>query len=557
MHHIPTCFNHFTVPVKHISKPDKFTYPFYYEPHPLALQAANELQRYLSEQQEWQHNFGIADSSDSAIGKMFGVLVVQTQSGEFGYLAAFSGKLADSNHWSHFVPPVFDMLDESSFFLERQTTINELSRVIEQLELSDGKRRAYEKTLADEQLQADAEISAHRQVMIEGRKQRKQRRKSAESELSLEAYHLLCEQLASESIAHKKQLAFLQTHWQERINAVQQGLDALLRPINALKEQRKRQSFELQQALFEQYQFTSLSGEQKSIHDLFGDSPPAGTGECAAPKLLNYAFNHQLSPIALAEFWWGASPKSEVRQHGQFYPACQAKCKPILTHMLAGLEVEPNPLISNPGSTKQIEIVYQDDALVIINKPAELLSVPGKTISDSVFTRMKSTYPDATGPLIVHRLDMSTSGLMVIALTKDANKHLQAQFISRSVDKRYVALLDGELQATQGTIILPLRVDLDDRPRQVVCYEYGKHAETDWTCIEVGSGKSRVYFYPKTGRTHQLRMHSAHHLGLNMPIIGDDLYGNKAQRLHLHADLLSLTHPVSNERMTFQIDPDF
>jgi tRNA pseudouridine32 synthase/23S rRNA pseudouridine746 synthase len=232
--------------------------------------------------------------------------------------------------------------------------------------------------------------------------------------------------------------------------------------------------------------------------------------------------------------------------------------------MLEGLVIDDNPLLTNPAEGKTLNILYQDEAMAIVNKPAEFLSVPGKEIEDSVYSRIRQTFPNATGPLIVHRLDMSTSGLMVIALTKDAHKQLQKQFIQRTVTKRYVALLAGtptamaDRQAT-GQISLPLRGDLDDRPRQLVCHEFGKAAQTYWELshIDEMARTVRVYLSPKTGRTHQLRVHCAHSEGLNTPIVGDDLYGTRANRLHLHADLLMLQHPVTREQMRFQVDPDF
>jgi tRNA pseudouridine32 synthase/23S rRNA pseudouridine746 synthase len=260
----------------------------------------------------------------------------------------------------------------------------------------------------------------------------------------------------------------------------------------------------------------------------------------------------------MAEFWWGQSPKSEIRKHKQFYPACKSKCEPILlSHMLKSIEIEANPFHENPAEGKDIEIVYEDEVLAIINKPAEFLSVPGKIISDSVYERVKKIYPKATGPLIVHRLDMSTSGLMLIAKNEETYVKLQSQFIKRTIKKRYVALLDGVLEANEGFIDLPLRVDLDDRPRQLVCYEHGKQAQTKWEVIEIKDDKTRVYFYPITGRTHQLRVHSSHEMGLKTPIVGDDLYGKKENRLHLHAEQITFFHPISMEEISIQKNAPF
>jgi len=260
----------------------------------------------------------------------------------------------------------------------------------------------------------------------------------------------------------------------------------------------------------------------------------------------------------MAEFWWGQSPKSEIRKHKQFYPACKSKCEPILlSHMLKGLDMEANPFQENPAEGKEIEIIYEDEILAVINKPAEFLSVPGKIISDSVYQRVKDLYPNATGPLIVHRLDMSTSGLMLIAKDEETYVKLQGQFIKRTIKKRYVALLDGVLKEKDGFIDLPLRVDLDDRPRQLVCYEHGKSAQTKWERIEIRNNQTLVYFYPITGRTHQLRVHASHELGLKTPIVGDDLYGSKANRLHLHAESLTFEHPISKEELTIQKESEF
>jgi len=268
---------------------------------------------------------------------------------------------------------------------------------------------------------------------------------------------------------------------------------------------------------------------------------------------------HGLRPLAMAEFWWGASPKSAVRKHRQFYPACLGKCQPILAHMLKGMRVDPNPLVVNQAEHKNLDIVYQDEHMLIVNKPAELLSVPGKAVNDSVYSRIKQQFPLASGPLIVHRLDMSTSGLMVIALNAKAHKNLQRQFIQRRVQKTYIALLDGLLEHDQGEITLPLRGDLFDRPRQQVCQLHGKPAHTSWQVMERDRCKvqTRVRLSPHTGRTHQLRVHCAHTEGLNMPIVGDDLYGTGGTRLHLHAFRLVLLHPDSQQLLTFSAAAEF
>ena len=323
---------------------------------------------------------------------------------------------------------------------------------------------------------------------------------------------------------------------------------------------RKKTSAILQNTLFEKYQFLNQFKEQKGILDIFNNPssmPPAGAGDCSAPKLLQYAFQHHLTPIALAEFWWGISPNSEIRKHKNFYPSCQSRCKPILNHMLEGIEMNENLIHKNLLKNQELRIVFEDDDLIIVNKPPEFLSVPGKEIKDSVYTRIKLKYPEATGPLIVHRLDMSTSGIIVLTKTKEANKIVQKQFIKRTVKKRYVALLSGKLTKKQGVIKLPLRLDLDDRPRQLVDFINGKKAETNWTVIAHNNNQTRIHLYPITGRTHQLRVHAAHKEGLSIPIKGDDLYGNKQDRLYLHAEFIEFVHPSSKKEISFTVPADF
>lgn len=540
--------------------PQRFTFPFYYQPHKLCVLAVKELQKHLKTQTQWQHNFGITGNSDAAIGKMFGVLLVRNKNGEIGYLAAFSGKLADQNLLPNFVPPVFDMLKEDSFFIQGQSELSEISEQIKHLE-SNPKIKELEAALSIEIESSKKEIQVHRIKMIYGRKSRKEQRITSATVLNSLDFISLKERLSKQSIQDKNQLRDLKIYWDERIQLAQANLHAFTDEIDHLKDKRKNLSASLQEQLFQQYRFLNTHGVEKSLKEIFKDTPnqmpPAGAGECAAPKLLHHAYKWGMTPLAMAEFWWGASPKSEIRQHKNFYAACQSKCQPILKHMLDDIEMDENPLLNNPAEGKTIEVVYQDDDMVVINKPADFLSVPGKNIEDSVFTRMKISFPKATGPLIVHRLDMSTSGLMVIALNKESNKNLQKQFINRTVQKRYVALLDGIVEQEEGDISLPLRVDLDDRPRQLVCYEYGRPAETKWEVIAKTESQTKVYFYPKTGRTHQLRVHSAHINGLNIPIVGDDLYGKKSNRLHLHAELLTFNHPQTKESMHFHVDAEF
>ncbi len=556
---LPDCFTRFTSVITHIALPERFTYPFCYQPHPLSEIAADELQQHLLTQTDWYHPFGLTETDPQAHGKMFGVLVVQHRSGTLGYLAAFSGQLAEQNRLPGFVPPVFDRFADASFFRVDGDQIAVINQQVREQE-TDPELAELASALKQSQLQAEHELSQRRTLHSKQRHLRKQLRLQAE-ELPEKEKHTLLARLVEESVQQKRQLQCLKQEWEQRIAALQHRLDHKLMRIEQLKQQRKQRSAALQKKLFSAYRFANIRGVEKDLVELFSVTknplPPAGSGECAAPKLLHYAFQHQLRPIALAEFWWGRSPKSEIRQHKKFYPACQSKCQPILAHMLEGMPLEDNPLLSNPAQGQDITIVYQDDAIVVVNKPAEFLSVPGVHVHDSVLTRLKAQFTQAEGVFALHRLDMSTSGLLVFALTRRANKQLQKQFISRAVQKRYVALIEGKLSETQGEIQLPLCGDLDDRPRQKVCWQQGKPALTYWETVQVEQNRTRVYLYPHTGRTHQLRVHCAHHLGLNAPIVGDDLYGLQDKRLFLHAEQLSFAHPYTKQPMTFQVDADF
>lgn len=549
----PACFIPFLNPVFEENISRLFNNPFSYEPHPLCLRAILELEPRLKELEEI-HNFGFGNEPERDVcGKMFGVLVVQNRStGETGYLAAFSGKLAGSNHHQGFVPPVFDILEEGGFFRRGEAILNEINRETEQLENS-GIFRQLEKELQSEVSEAELHIGQLKETHQAKKFGRTARREAGEGNQAL-----IRKQLEEESARDHFEMKDLKRYWKIRVDTARNNLEQYNARISALKEQRKRGSAALQQQIFEHYSFLNARGERKSLGEIFshtGVQPPAGAGECAAPKLLQYAFIRQLKPIAMAEFWWGASPPGEIRRHRHFYPACRGKCLPILGHMLEGMEVEQTE--SRTNTTSDIVILYKDEHIVVLEKPSGVLSVPGKEESDSVYTRIRVKYPQATGSVIVHRLDMSTSGLMLIALHAEAHKVLQHQFLTRSVEKRYTALLDGIVEKREGTIDLPLRVDLDDRPRQMVCYEHGKAARTHWRVSGYEAGKTRIHFYPVTGRTHQLRVHAAHPDGLDTPITGDELYGTGGTRLHLHADRLQFTHPVSGVQMKFEAQDAF
>jgi len=556
----PSKFIHFKSHLAGLTVPEKFTFPFYYTPHPLAIQAAEELQQHI-ESNDWKHNFGLnANSEGLEIGKMFGVLVVENKAGELGYLAAFSGKLANSNHHEYFVPPVFDMLTEGSFFLSGEQEINAINAEISALERNSTFLDLQSEYLALKQKLQKEEAELREEMRI-AKANRKKKRQIGQQSLPENELQTLMKSLAEESIAYKTKLAKVKKGHIDQLTALESKIAPFKDKLNFLQEQRKHDSAQLQQKLFKSYMFLNQAGEKAALLDIFKHTafkkPPAGAGECAAPKLLHYAFSHQLKPVALAEFWWGAPPGTEVRKHKQYYPACIGKCKPILSHMLKGMEVDDNPLLTNPGIDKVIHTVYEDEDILLVNKPHELLSVPGKEIYDSVYARIRKRYPEAEGPLLIHRLDMSTSGLLIIAKNLIAHKKLQQQFIKRTVKKTYTALLNGYLKETEGIIDLPMTLDVLDRPRQKVDFENGKSARTIWKVLERRKGMTRIELTPITGRTHQLRVHCAHSKGLNLPIKGDDLYGKVADRLYLHATTLEIEHPRTKEKIFFEAQPDF
>ena len=538
----------FTTSITDIPLPERFTYPFCYTPHPLCILAAKEVQSYLTRQTAWK--------DELRQGKMFGVLIVQTEHGETGYLAAFSGILAGKNLHPFFVPPVYNLLQPQGFFKIEEENISSINRNIRQLE-NDKAYAALSAELARTIQSAEDILATAKAQLKEAKTAREQRRKEKELNAQEEA------ELIRESQFQKAEYKRLERSWKARITTLQTQTEDWERRISALKSERKTRSAALQQKLFEQFGMLNYRGELKNLCEIFGQTvhktPPAGAGECAAPKLLQQAYLHGWKPIAMAEFWWGDSPKTEIRHHGHYYPACKGKCEPILQHMLQGLQVEENPMLKRMQvPSKNLEIVYEDPWLSVINKPAGMLSVPGKEDAVSVYSLMREQYPEADGPLTVHRLAMATSGLMLIAKTKRVHQNLQAQFKNRLVRKRYVALLEGVVPKDKGTVDLPLCLNPLDRPRQMVHTEHGKPAITDYQVLERLDGKrTRIAFYPRTGRTHQLRIHAAHPLGLHCPIIGDELYGEKADRLYLHAEYLEFTHPITGETVRITKEAEF
>ena len=560
----------FKKPVSHLALPEKFTYPFHYTPHPLCVLAAEEVKAYIASRKEWQEEL--------ASGKMFGVLIVQTDNGitnneenQIGYLAAFSGNLGGKNLHPYFVPPVYDLLQPEGFFKIEEEQISAINIRIRELENSSSYLGSKEKWKIETE-QAKAVLNQAKAELKMAKEAREIRRQSS-PELSEEEQASLIRESQYQKAEYKR----LEKEWKKRLEELETEVRHFDIEIERLKTERKERSAALQRKLFEQFRMLNAQGEVKDLYTIFEQTvqkvPPAGAGECALPKLLQYAYLHQLKPLAMAEFWWGDSPKNEIRHHGYYYPSCKGKCEPILQHMLQGLEIDENPLLNPVHEEEELEIVFEDEWLLVVNKPAGMLSVPGKAEDrDSVYHRLKKKYPEATGPMIVHRLDMATSGLLLVAKTKKVHQDLQAQFANRSIKKRYVAVLDGiVLSERTGRIELPLCLNPLDRPRQIVSKEYGKEAITEYKIISESekiideSERSineprkytRIVFYPLTGRTHQLRVHAAHPEGLGCPILGDELYGKKADRLYLHAEYIEFRHPIYGNILCIQKEADF
>lgn len=538
-------FHSFQTSIAGIELPRLFTYPFHYTPHPLCVMAAGEVQAYINKQTRWKEELDK--------GKMFGVLIVRTSSGQTGYLAAFSGNLCGSNSHSFFVPPVYDLLKPDGFFKIEEEQISAINHQIGQLQNCDRYLELQQK-MERETASSQQALSEARKVLKAAKEKREQRRLHRPNENEQAA-------MIRESQYQKAEFKRLERYWKEQISEIKTELESFSSQIEALKAERRNRSAALQQKLFQQFNFLNAKGETKNLCAIFEETvqktPPAGAGECAAPKLLQYAYLSGLSPIAMAEFWWGESPKTEIRHHGYYYPSCRGKCEPILRHMLQGLNVEPAPSERYSLSQNMPEILFEDQWLLVLHKPEGVLSVPGKSEEQSIYSLLRARYPEATGPLVVHRLDMATSGLLLAAKTQEVHRHLQAQFENRSIKKRYIALLDGILPEEEGVIDLPICPDYLDRPRQMVNEELGKTAITRYQVMDRKNGQTRIAFFPLTGRTHQLRVHAAHPLGLNCPIVGDELYGRKAERLYLHAEYLEFIHPVSGQRMVIEKKAEF
>lgn len=536
-------FHRFKKDISSVSLPTSFNNPFHYSPHTLCVWAADELRLLLQSDPRL--------AADAATGKMMGVLVVRNVAGEVGYLAGFSGLLCGANRQAGFVPPVLDFLAPDGCFKREEAAITAINHKIAEIERSDEYHSAVE-AVAHSECYAHETIAARKQQYAANKKVRDEKRASGTATAAeLEA-------LIHQSRFEKAELKRLARACNEQVESARALLLPFTQRIAALAAERKQRSAALQEWLFTQFNVLNGRGEKASLLQIFatytGTLPPAGAGECAAPKMLHYAYENNMQPLAMAEFWVGASPTGEVRRNGFFYPSCKSKCYPILSYMLQGIDVEESALERGGDNLSAIKVVYEDDSLIVVDKPHGVLSVPGIVGGSSVQDWLRSTYK-SNDIFVVHRLDMATSGLLVAARSMDVFKAMQGLFASREVEKRYVALLNGVPQQCEGEITLPLMPDYDHRPCQKVSFEEGKPAKTIFKLLRnVQCGCSEcalMSLQPVTGRTHQLRVHCAHHLGLNVPIVGDALYGATAERLMLHASYVAFRHPVSGRRVEF------
>lgn len=517
--------------------PETFNNPFDYVPHPVCEAAVRDLLPRVEELMRGNPE-----------GKMFGVLVV-TKEEKLYYLAAFSGQLYDKSALPGFVPPVFDFLAPDGYFKQHEAEISAINQKISLLQSDEHYfqlQQSYQQMLLD----AENAIAEAKSNMLIAKEKRDEERTKRVLSLEEEAAFV------KESQFLKAEVRRVKKRWEEALTAARQELESMEKPIVELSAERKRKSEALQNWLFENFVMVNYAGERRNLLEIFRDTvqqlPPAGTGECCEPKLLQYAYTNGLKPIQMAMFWWGKSPEGEIRHHLHYYPACSGKCKPVLQFMLPAevLAAKPQHTLSD-----QLEIVYEDADLWLVNKPSGMLSVPGKTNRESVTSLLHARCKEGETPLVVHRLDMDTSGLLVVAKHKTAHYHLQKQFRNREIEKTYVAVLDGEPLpiGEEGRIELPLAPDLMHRPYQKVDKEHGKPAVTLYRVV----GEHLVELHPLTGRTHQLRVHCAHAEGLNRPIQGDNLYGRRADRLYLHAARIAFAHPTNGEEMVFEGKPDF
>ena len=560
--------------------------PFYYTPSARCEEAAMVILKQIQNHPEWHE--------EVRGGKTFGVLITESET-----LYAYSGQMLGRYDIEGFVPPVFDYLDEKGYFKIHEAEIVNINKEIDRLS-------------------ASYELHQAREALYEAEKAKPVLPPSRNIDPSSDEYEAYCRQRQFEKGEYRRQKAV----WNERVAECRNALQAIQDRITSLKQERKRKSDSLQHWLFEHFVMLNAKGEKKNLLDIFSEwaertgskcvIPPSGSGECCAPKLLQYAYIKGLKPVEIGEFTlklgdgcWvlGDSGKNNTNhQHPTpntqhpitFRPACQSRCKPILDWMLQGLEVEANPL-EEPEERTSLPILFENESIIVVDKPEGMLSVPGKSKRKSALDILREMRPDCPELIMAHRLDMQTSGVLIAAKTMEVYREVQKSLTKPSqregciidsnetirplaeksyikspslwegrgrLSKTYFALLEGVLPmpvGTKGEISLPLSSDYLNRPCQKVDYEKGKEALTIYEVMgEVeaeGQSRTLLKLNPITGRTHQLRVHCAHPDGLGMPILGDDLYGKHAKRLYLHAQEVQITNPAPHPSLRDTLSP--
>lgn len=520
-------------------------------------------------------------------GKMYGVLVVETSTGEQGVLKAFSGLLHGQSTVAGWVPPIPGR--DRLAWTEAQT-LSQLDAIKQELSaLKQMPERQQYAALSQEFEQRFQQMYCCQQQRKQQRQQQRQVLSEALSEtLSAEALTLALAQLDHQSRQDSRERRSLKQQREMALRSIKQAIDQADARVRELKQQRKRLSQQLQAQMHMAYCLTNFAGESASLQQLVaGGTMPTGTGECCAPKLLHYAATQGLKPLAMAEFWWGNPGANGDKIAGEFYGACVERCQPLMGFLLSGLSAGISRSIVSPVSRSTDEdfllpILYEDEWLIAVNKPAGWLSVPGRSIDrqDSVLSRLQQTLPNAAFLATVHRLDQATSGILLLARDRQTERHLRQQFQQRQVHKVYEAILAGVVMGNQGVIELPLWGDPTDRPKQTVNWQYGKPSVTHFrvlvaddscnpTHIHVHTHHcTRIEFIPVTGRTHQLRVHAADSRGLGVPILGDRLYGHQihahqngcqdvSDRLCLHAKLLQFIHPQTGQKLCLETNVPF
>lgn len=482
-------------------------------------------------------------------GKMYGVLLVELPGGNQGVLKAFSGLLNGCSEVRGWVPAI---PGRDRISLAEALTLSQLSSLNQALvQLQQVPEQQQYETLKNE-------FAERLQVMSLTHQQRQQKRQEQrqilekilagkELETALEALNEESRQDGIEKRKFKRQR-------DQILQPLQQVLETAEKRRRELKQQRRVLSRQLQAEMNQAYYLTNFAGQSLSLHQLSLNALPTGTGDCCAPKLLHYAATQGLKPLAMAEFWWGSSDQGKIS--GQFYEACSERCQPIMGFLLSGLSP-----IEAPLAVSQLSIIYEDEWLIAVNKPAGLLSVPGRyqQTQDSVLSRLRYQFKDGINIMAVHRLDEDTSGILLFSRDRQTHRQLSQQFQQRQVHKVYEALLSGQLTRTEGTLNLPLWGDPNNRPYQQVHWEHGKPSITHFQVIAQENPYTRVEFIPLTGRTHQIRVHAANARGLGMPIVGDRLYGDNPlkDRLYLHARDLSFEHPQLNQTIHLHLPTPF